>query len=139
MRFGGARSVLLRRRDRARERGQRGAAVVEFVLVLLVLVPVVMAILQLGLVIYVRNTMSSAASEGARYGAMLGNDPADAVARTRSQLDGALAASYAEDIRVDYGSGGLIEVVVRATVPALGIGGPGIDLEVTGHAVVEAD
>ena len=31
-----------------------------------------------------------------------------------------------------------IEVVVRATVPALGIGGPGVDLEVTGHAVEEA-
>jgi hypothetical protein len=28
-------------------------------------------------------------------------------------------------------------VTVRAVVPALGIGGPGITLEVTGHAVEE--
>jgi hypothetical protein len=30
-----------------------------------------------------------------------------------------------------------VEVVVRATVPALGIGGPGVDIEVTGRAVEE--
>jgi hypothetical protein len=30
-----------------------------------------------------------------------------------------------------------VEVTIRATVPALGIGGPGIELVVTGHAVEE--
>ena len=30
-----------------------------------------------------------------------------------------------------------IEVTVRASVPALGLGGPAVDLEVTGHAVEE--
>ena len=30
-----------------------------------------------------------------------------------------------------------VEVVVRASVPALGIGGPAVDIEVSGHAVEE--
>ena len=50
-------------------RDQRGAAVVDVVLVLVVLVPVVFGILQLGLVLFVRNTLASAASEGARVAA----------------------------------------------------------------------
>ena len=47
------------RRARAHE---RGAAVVDFVLVLLVLLPLVLGILQLALVLHVRNTLASAAS-----------------------------------------------------------------------------
>jgi hypothetical protein len=31
-----------------------------------------------------------------------------------------------------------VEVVVRATVPALGLGGPGVSVEVVGHAVEES-
>lgn len=119
---------------------ERGAAVVDFVLVLLVLLPLVFGILQVGLVIFVRTTLASAASEGARYGATLGHGPDDAVWRTRTQLNGALADSYADDIDARYvDSGGvpLVEVTVRARVPALGIGGPAIELEVTGHAVSE--
>ena len=46
--------------------GERGAAVVDFVLVLLVLLPLVIGILQLALVLHVRNTLASAAAEGAR-------------------------------------------------------------------------
>ncbi len=74
---------------------QRGAAVVDFVLVLVVLVPVFLGVLQVALVLFVRNTVTAAASEGARYAATLGRDPADGAARTRSQISGALAGRYA--------------------------------------------
>ena len=47
-------------------RGERGAAVVDFVLVLVVLVPLFLGLLQVGLVLHVRNTLTAAASEGAR-------------------------------------------------------------------------
>ena len=50
---------------RARHGSERGAAVVDIVLVLVVLVPVVLGILQVALVLFVRNTMASAAAEGA--------------------------------------------------------------------------
>jgi len=123
-----------------RERGQRGSAVVDFVLVLVVLVPVFLGILQVALVLLVRNTLASAASEGARYAATLDRGPDDGVARTRDQIDGAISGRFARDVSarpatVDGAEG--VEVTVRAVVPALGIGGPGIALEVTGHAVEE--
>ncbi|MCB0896981.1 MAG: pilus assembly protein [Nocardioides sp.] len=124
----------------SRSRGERGSAVVDFVLVIVVLVPVVLGILQVALVMHVRNTLASAASEGARYGATLDRSPADGAARTRSQIDGAISGRFADDVDahaavVDGAPG--VEVVVHATVPALGIGGPGISLTVTGHAVEE--
>lgn len=123
-----------------RRRGQRGSAVVDFVLVLVVLVPIFLGILQVALVLLVRNTLASAASEGARYAATLDRGPADGVARTRSQIDGAISGRFAQDVEahpatVDGAPG--VEVVVHATVPALGLAGPGISLTVTGHAVEE--
>lgn len=124
----------------ARSGRDRGAAVVDFVLVLVVLVPLFLGILQVALVMHVHNTLASAASEGARYAATLDHGPADGVARTRSQIAGALAARFARDVSagpamVD-GTPGVV-VVVRATVPALGLGGPGVTLTVAGHAVEE--
>jgi len=125
---------------RRRGRGDRGSAVVDFVLVLVVLVPLFLGILQVALVLLVRNTLASAASEGARYAATLDRGPADGAARTRGQIDGAISGRFAQDVSaqsttVDGAPG--VEVTVRAVVPALGIGGPGIALEVTGHAVEE--
>ena len=92
---------------------------VDFVLVLLVVVPLFLGIFQVGLVLHVRNTLTSAASEGARYAATV-DRPADAGAtRAREQISGALA----------------VEVV--AVVPPLGVWGPGGRVDVTGHAVEE--
>ena len=130
----------MRRCRPPRRPGQRGSAVVDFVLVLVVLVPVFLGILQVALVLLVRNTLASAASEGARYAATLDRGPADGVAKTRDQIDGAISGRFAQDVSarpatVDGAPG--VEVTVRAVVPALGIGGPGIALEVTGHAVEE--
>ncbi|MEP9364022.1 TadE/TadG family type IV pilus assembly protein [Nocardioides sp. CN2-186] len=112
----------------------------DFVLVLVVLVPLFLGILQVALVLLVRNTVASAASEGARYAATLDRDPADGAARTRSQIDGAVSGGFARDVdahaaMVDGVPG--VEVTVHVVVPALGIGGPGIEFTVTGHAVEE--
>lgn len=123
-----------------RRPGDRGSAVVDFVLVLVVLVPIFLGILQVALVLLVRNTLASAASEGARYAATFDRGPADGAARTRRQIDGAISGRFAQDVDAHAatvnGAPG-VEVVVHATVPALGLGGPGISLTVTGHAVEE--
>jgi Flp pilus assembly protein TadG len=122
-------------------RSARGSAVVDLVLVLLVLVPVVVGILQVALVLYVRNTLGSAASEGARYAAALGHTAADGVARTRTQISGASSARYAEDIAAStttIGGAPAVEVTVTARVPALGLGGPAVTLTVSGHAIRES-
>lgn len=123
-----------------RGREEHGSAVVDFVLVLVVLLPVFLGILQVGLVLMVRNTLASAAAEGARRAATLDGTPADAVARTHEQIDDALAGRYAEDIDVEtvlVGGRPTVRVTVHAVVPALGLGGPAVELDVSGHAVKE--
>jgi Flp pilus assembly protein TadG len=122
------------------KRGDRGSAVVDFVLVMVVLVPFVLGIAQLGLVLHVRNTLTAAASDGARAAAPLGATPADGVTRARELIRGGLADRFADDVAATITSIDGVpatEVVVTARVPALGLGGPAVDLTVTGHAVQE--
>ena len=62
-------------------------------LVLLVVVPLFLGIFQVGLVLHVRNTLTSAASEGARYAATV-DRPVDAgAARAREQISFRLSRS----------------------------------------------
>src|SRR5215204_2663119 len=99
----------------------RGAAVVDFVLVMILLVPLVLGIAQVGLVLHVRNTLASAASEGARAAAPLGASPADGVERTQAMIRQALADRYADDVSATWTTVGGVagsEVVVHADVPA---------------------
>jgi Flp pilus assembly protein TadG len=123
-----------------RRRDESAAAVVDFVLIMVILVPLVLGIVQVGLVLHVRNTLAAAASDGARYGAGVDHSPGDGARRTRDLIDGALASRYAEDVsaaatEVDGYPG--VEVRVRAEVPALGLFGPAVSLDVEGHAVDE--
>jgi hypothetical protein len=96
--------------------------------------------LQIALVLLVRNTLVAAASEGARYAATADRGLADGVAVTRDQIDGAISGRFARDVTVRQvmidGAPG-VEITVRARVPALGIGGPAVELDVSGHAVEE--
>ena len=120
---------------------QHGAAVVDFVLVLVLLVPLFLGVLQVALVLFVRNTVTAAASEGARYAATLDRDPADGAARTRSQISGVLAGRYAHGVsarQVTIDGAPAVEVSVHIVVPALGLGGPAVAFDVSGHAPEEA-
>lgn len=137
------------RRSRAETRGPRwrtdrcdedGAAVVDFVLVSLVLVPLVLGLLQVGLVLHVRNTLTAAATEGARYGATVDRTPSDGARRAREQVQGAIASRFAQDVsarRQTVGGVPTVVVTVHAVVPPLGLWGPGVDLWVSGHGVQE--
>jgi Flp pilus assembly protein TadG len=123
-----------------RSRAEHGAAVVDFVLVSLVLVPLVLGLIQVALVLHVRNTLTAAAAEGARYGATVDRTPADGVAHTRAQIGDAIAERFAGDIDggdVVVDGVAAVEVRVHATIPPLGLWGPGVEIEVTGHAVRE--
>ncbi len=123
-----------------RARDDVGSAVVDFVLVMMLLVPLVLGIAQVGLVLHVRNTISSAASEGARAAAPLGASPEDGAARTRAIIRTALADQHAGDVSASWTTVGGVagsEVVVRTRVPALGLFGPSVALTVRGHAVRE--
>lgn len=125
---------------RRAHRDETGAAVVDFVLVLVVLLPLFLGILQVGMVLHVRNTLTAAASEGARYAATV-DRPLDAgVARTRQQIGEALAARFARRVtarEVTVAGAPGVEVDVVADVPPLGLWGPAVRLHVAGHAVEE--
>ena len=125
---------------RPARRGERGAAVVDFVLVLLVLLPLVLGILQLALVLHVRNTLASAAAEGARYAAVAGSSAPAGQAKVQHLIDGALSQEFVRSVSVhpaQVGGAPGYEAVVEAEVTVLGLGGTGIRVRVSGHAVAE--
>lgn len=113
---------------------------VDFVLILLVLLPLVIGILQLALVLHVRNTLASAAAEGARHAAVVGSSPASGRAKVEELINGALADGFVRTVSVTPASvGGApgFEAVVEAEIPVLGLGGPGVHVRVAGHSIAE--
>jgi Flp pilus assembly protein TadG len=119
---------------------ESGSAVVEFALVSALLAALFLAILQVGVALYVRNTLVAAAAEGARYAADADRGPADGVARTREVITSSLSAAYAQDVTAGLETVGGVQTVVvqvRAPIPLLGLAGPGGDLVVQGHALAE--
>ncbi len=119
---------------------ERGSAVVDFVLVLVVMLPLFLGIVQLALTLHVRNTLTAAASDGARHAATVDREPPDGVTYTRSQIRGALSEQFARGItarQTSIDGASAVEVTAVAEIPALGLWGPAIRLEVSGHATEE--
>jgi Flp pilus assembly protein TadG len=105
-----------------------------------VVVPLVMGVIQLGLVLHVRNTLTAAASEGARFAATADHTAADGANRARAVVADVLAGRYADNVtaaptKVNGLAG--VRVRIEADVPALGLGGPSVAVSVVGHAVEE--
>ncbi|MCW2748731.1 MAG: pilus assembly protein TadE [Nocardioidaceae bacterium] len=121
-------------------KSDRGAAVVDFALIMVLLIPLVLGIIQVGIVLHVRNTMAAAASEGARRAASLDGNPAEGSALAQRIISDAVSSRYATKVTAhDALVVGVPGVVVRARaeVPALGLWGPTMSIDVTGHAVKE--
>jgi TadE-like protein len=122
--------------------------------VLLVLVPVFAAILQLGLTLYVRNTLAACAQEGARYGAdadfvSQGADVmrARAADRTTSCISSSISSRFAGGVSASTPvlstAGGasvdVVEVQVASPLPVIGLIGVGDQvIHVQGDAMQEA-
>lgn len=123
-------------------RREGGSAIVDFVLVMLILIPLVLGIIQVALVLHVRNVTTSAASEGARAAAVLDAPLAAGVDRTRQQIRAGIADRFAEHVTARptavAGAPG-VEVVVTSQVPALGLFGPAVTVTVRGHAISEVE
>ena len=118
---------------------ERGAAVVDFVLVGALLATFFVAIIQLALILHVRNTLIDAAASGARYGTLADRGADDARRRTSELIGTALSADFARDIQtreVVFQGLRTLEVTVRAPLPVIGLIGPPEGLEVTGHAAI---
>lgn len=118
----------------------RGAAVVDFVLVGLLVVTLALSVIQLALVWHVRATLIDCAAQGAQYGALANRTPADAAQRASQLAAASLAASYAQDVTADYQTLDALDVVVvtiSAPLPLIGLIGPSGTLTVQGHALRE--
>jgi len=119
---------------------ERGAAVVDFVLVGALLTLLFLAIVQLTLVLHVRNTLIDAAASGARYGTLADRNDGDAKERTVQLITAALNADFARDVGTSESTfQGIrtLEVTVRAPLPVIGFIGPRALLEVKGHAAIQ--
>lgn len=122
-------------------RSDDGTAVVEATLVLILLVVLLLALLQIGFVLHIRNTLVACAADGARYAANADRSPEDGAARTREMIIGALGAQYATDVvggTESVGGVGTVVVEVRAALPVLGPLGFEGTLVVRGHALEES-
>jgi len=116
----------------------KGSAVAEFVMITTLLVLIAVTLIQLALVLHVRNTLIDAASNGAHYGALANRSTADAHERTQRLITESLHSGFAKNINVhsaDLGESRLITVSVETRVPLVGLLPNGWNLHVQGEAV----
>lgn len=119
---------------------ERGSAVVENLLVTVLLTALALGVLQLALALYVQTTVADAAAEGARFGALAGNGPAEATGRTRTLIDAAIGDGYVSEVSADYGDyrgQAALAVTVEGTLPVIGLLGVGEGMHAVGRAAVE--
>ena len=129
----------------AREDGERGSAVVDFVFVSVLVVVLLLAVLQVAVYVHVRNVVTASAQEGARYAANADVPAAVGADRALEVVAAATSVQTARGLRCtsaqETDPSGLVIVVVRCqgSVPSLLAAlGDLLPLQVTGRAVEEA-
>lgn len=118
-----------------------GSAVTEFVMVSGLLVILTLSVIQLGLVLFIRNTVVDAAAEGARFGALADNSATDGIARSVDLITTALGPGYATNVTASTGSylgHPALTITVQTPLPLVGLIGLDNGLEVSGHAAIES-
>ena len=114
----------MRRRD-------EGSAVVDFVLVSLLVLALFLLVVQVGLVLHVRNVLVASAAEGARYAAAADRSPDEAADRTHDAVTEAVGRRVAE--RMTYTA----TAVVRDGLPVVLLPVSAASITVRGHALQE--
>lgn len=117
---------------------ERGSAIAEFVLVMLVLLPLFMGIFQLGLFLHMRNTLTACAHEGARVAANYNSTLGEGHAWTVDCIEETSSGGWVNNVTPSQDAGaGLVVMEVDAHMPFLGLWGHSFDFTPTGHAVKE--
>jgi Flp pilus assembly protein TadG len=121
--------LTARRPDRAAE---RGAAVVEFVLVAVMAVTLAMAVAQLGLFLWERNALMGSLSEGARVAATAGRTVADGERVAIDLLRRSAGRRVASAVPIEgTESGGVVVLHAEGTLPSFVPGVPGLPVRMT--------
>ena len=125
--------------------GERGSAVVDFVLVSVLVLTLLLAVLQVAVYVHVRNVVTASAQEGARFAANADVDSTLGAARTVETVARATSPRTAAGLTCTSGeetdATGLRVVVVRCSgsVPSLLAAlGDLLPLTATGRALKEA-
>lgn len=112
----------------------------DFVLIGALLALVFISVVQLALVLHVRNTIIDAAASGARYGALADRSPEEGADRARELIDSALSPEFSRNITVSQSENAglpVLKITVRAPLPIIGLIGPARILEVSGHGAIQ--
>lgn len=112
----------------------------DFVLVGSLLAVLFVGVFQVGLALYVRNTLISCSSEGALLGARADSSPAEGIARTRALIDASLPRQFGSDVTAQVlmvDGVRVMSVRVRAPLPVIGLLGPSRGFDVVGRAFLE--
>jgi Flp pilus assembly protein TadG len=124
--------------------GERGSAVVDFVLVSVLVLALLLAVLQVAVYVHLRNVVVAGAQEGARYAANANVPSTEGAARTVAIVAQATSERTAAGLACTSGEEtdptGLRLVVVRCagSVPTLFAAlGDLLPLQVTGRAIKE--
>jgi Flp pilus assembly protein TadG len=119
--------------------GERGSAVVDFVLVSVLVVALFAVVFQIGLALHARTVLVSVAAEGARYGANADvSDPGAVEAQTRAAVATAFTPEYAARARISPELGDVVRVRISAPLPLAFLPGAPVRLTVDAHALEEA-
>lgn len=122
------------------KRAERGASVPEFVLILVLIVPLAWGLIHLAFVFHVRNTLTAAASDGARVAATYGATDRDGIDRARAAVTAALDDHHADDIQVTRmreGQVGVVRVQIESHVSFFGSRSPGTRIVGEASAVIQ--
>ncbi len=110
-------------------------------MVSILLLVLALSVFQLGLVLYVRNAVIAAASEGARAGARADVRAAEGAARTTALITSALGPAFADDVTAReavVGGTRVVEVTVVTPLPVIGLLGPSGAMTLSSRAFAEA-
>ncbi len=125
-------------------RADDGAAVVDFVLVSVLLVTLFLLVLQVGVVLHVRNVLVASAAEGARYGANADRTPDEGAARAKEVIASALGGRVARSMTCSPVAGEdlrgqpVVDIRCAGPMPIVFLPAGAFSLTVHGHAVEEA-
>lgn len=112
----------------------------DFVLVSGLVSLLFLAVVQVGLALYVRNTLIECASDGARFGARADNQISDGRQRAVDLVRLSLADRYAADVTTSttmVDGVKVVDVRIVSPLPVVGMFGPSGDLTVHGRAFAE--
>jgi Flp pilus assembly protein TadG len=125
---------------RAPDDGERGSAPVEFILVGVLLTMLTLGVLQFALAVHARNIVQDAAVDAAFHAALADTTPAETEARARAAVERGLGRDLISYVVIVQGSSyGLdtVRVHIAATLPLVGLVGPGRGTLVVADAPVE--